>query len=93
MKKIMLVLAIAVCFAACRSGRSFGVKTSQKSGYSFSDYDLARKASAHLRTPEQQVMLINLSKTIADHMVVEQNQLVFKMSEEAFVKKGLPKEL
>ncbi len=38
-------------------------------------------------------MLIQLIKIVADHMVVEQNQLVFKMSEEAFVRKGMPKEL
>ncbi|WP_420152018.1 hypothetical protein [Siphonobacter sp.] len=93
MKKILLILAIAVCFTACRSGRSSGVKTSQKAGYTFSDYDLARKAPDHLRTLEQKTMLIQLIKIVADHMVVEQNQLVFKMSEEAFVRKGMPKEL
>lgn len=93
MRKITLILAIAVGFVACRSGRNSGVKTSQKVGYTFSDYNLARKAPDHLRTPEQQTMLIQLSKIVADHMVVEQNQMVFKMSEEAFVKKGMPKEL
>lgn len=89
----MLVLAITVCFVACRSGRSSDVKTSQKAGYTFSDYDLVRKAPDHLRTPEQRGMLIELGNIIADYTVVEHNQLVFKMSEEAFVKKGMPKEL
>lgn len=43
-----------------------------------------------LRTPEQNGLLLLLSKTIADNMVIENKRFVFKLSREDIVDLGFP---
>lgn len=54
------------------------------------DFEYVNYISDSLRTPEQNGLLLLLSKTILDNMVIENKRFVFKLSRENVIDLGIP---
>lgn len=93
MKFYLIIISLVLLFASCReSGRTNQDNVGSDKAYLDSSYRYVHLIPESERTVEQKAMLDTLNKLIAENLVADGNQLVFKLSKDEFLSNGIPEE-
>lgn len=94
MKKPLILFSLILIFLSCQPSSNSGGQGPVESNDSYFDpnYEYVHLIPDSLRTHEQNAMLDTLQQLIIKNMQVEDDRLVFKMTKEEFVDKGVPEE-
>jgi len=88
-------LAIALTLLSCQSNDkpdedTAGTKADQEAPYFEPGFDYVQQTPDSLRTPEQKELIRKIQKVLIEHVGAENNEMVFRLSEEEFVSRGIP---
>lgn len=93
---VAVACIVAVSTGCGRKGGQLAVPTATEAEAVTTDSEPAHEVLVYmipdsLRTPEQQQLFDRLRQTMAENLQVEDGQLVFTLSEQEFVARGIPK--
>lgn len=94
MKVTTLTLCTALFLFSCQNNSKVvdQTKSEQKEPYFKPDFKYVQQTPDSLRTPEQKELINKIQKVLAENTGAENNEMVFKLSKEEFVAKGIPVE-
>lgn len=92
MKRSILIACVLLFLFSCqeRNKRSDVQKTTSDTSYFDPNYEYIHLIPDSLRTKEQNDILDTLNSVVARNMGIKDGHLIFKMTKEEFVKKGIP---
>lgn len=92
MNRSLLIVCMACLSFSCQepSKKAKIAGTITDTGYFDPNYDYIHLIPYSLRTKEQNDILDTLNSVVAKNMGLKYGHLIFKMTEEEFVKKGIP---
>jgi len=94
MKKIALIPCLLLFLFSCQSKSKIIDQTNsgQKEPYFKPGFHYVQQTPDSLRTPEQKELISKIQKVVLENTGFENNEMIFKLSREEFVAKGIPEE-